>query len=178
MSEAQPETLIRPAEPDDTPAIARIHVAGWRWAYRGQLPDAYLEGLSEGRREAGWRETISSRADEHVWIAEQGQRIVGFASAGPNRDADAVHGTGEVYAIYLDPEVVSTGVGRILFAHVVGDLRACGYRCATLWVLETNIRTRRFYERADWRPDGSMKTEKIGEVELREVRYRTDFAAS
>ena len=36
MSEAQPETLIRPAEPDDTPAIARIHVAGWRWAYRGQ----------------------------------------------------------------------------------------------------------------------------------------------
>ena len=48
---------------------------------------------------------------------------------------------------------------------------------ATLWVLETNDRTRRFYQRFGWREDGATKTDAVRGVELREVRYRIDLAA-
>jgi hypothetical protein len=35
-------TQLRPATPADAPALARAHVASWRAAYRGILPDAVL----------------------------------------------------------------------------------------------------------------------------------------
>ena len=38
--------VIREATPDDARAIAEVHVASWRWAYRGDLPAEFLDGLS------------------------------------------------------------------------------------------------------------------------------------
>lgn len=58
----------------------------------------------------------------------------------------------------------------------VDSLRALGMRGAILWVLESNARARRFYERAGWRPDGGTKIESRGEIELHEVRYRAVIA--
>ena len=43
---------------------------------------------------------------------------------------------------------------------------------ATLWVLDTNERARRFYEAGGWRLDGADKVDTIGGVGIREVRYR------
>jgi len=34
--------LLRPAEPDDALAVARVHVRAWQAAYRTLLPDDYL----------------------------------------------------------------------------------------------------------------------------------------
>lgn len=45
---------IRQAAVEDAQTIAEVHVHSWQWAYRGLLPDHYLEGLS-----------ISERADAH-----------------------------------------------------------------------------------------------------------------
>jgi hypothetical protein len=42
-------------------------------------------------------------------------------------------------------------------------------------VLDTNERTRRFYEAAGWRPDGETKVEPWGTFDLSEVRYRIDL---
>jgi GNAT superfamily N-acetyltransferase len=106
-------------------------------------------------------------------VAEDERGAAGFAVTGPSQDADADPKTGEVYAIYLEPDRVGTGVGRELFAHAVGDLRARGFRTATLWVLETNEPARRFYEIAGWKPDGTVTSERV-DCEMRPtVRYRT-----
>ena len=86
-------------------------------------------------------------------------------------DADAAQGVGEVYAIYLQPDAVGTGVGKAMFAQGVEDLSSMGYARAMLWVLENNERTRRFYEVAGWTPDGAEKTEDWNGYPLREVRY-------
>ena len=51
-------------------------------------------------------------------------------------------------------------------------LTETGFSAATLWVLETNARARRFYESAGWAADGATKTDRRGDIELREVRYR------
>jgi hypothetical protein len=37
--------LLRPAEPGDAIAVARVHVRSWQAAYRTLLPDDYLDQL-------------------------------------------------------------------------------------------------------------------------------------
>jgi hypothetical protein len=54
----------------------------------------------------------------------------------------------------------------------VDDLRGRGFRTATLWVLETNERTRRFYEIAGWKPDGTTASERVDREMRSTVRYR------
>jgi GNAT superfamily N-acetyltransferase len=164
---------IRRAEPREARLIAELHVRAWQAAYRGLLPDELLDGLSVTDREAMWRRKLAIGSRSHVWVAERGERMIGFAAVGPSRDGDTEASVAEVYAIYVEPGVVGTGVGRILFKHAVDFLRGHGYGAAILWVLETNARARRFYERAGWRPDGAMKTELRQGWELKEVRYWT-----
>jgi ribosomal protein S18 acetylase RimI-like enzyme len=167
---------IREATPADAEAIASIHVGAWRWAYRGQLSDEYLDGLRVEDRLVQHRRSLEGqRPDWRTWIVEDDGSIVGFAVTGTSEDADANAKTGEVYAIYLEPSRVGTGIGRALFEHAVGELRERGFTTATLWVLETNERARRFYELAGWKTDGSTASERV-DCEMRStVRYRTEL---
>ena len=148
----------------------------WQAAYRGQLTDEFLDGLSaEDRLEQHRRSLEEARADWRTWVAEEAGAVVAFAVTGPSEDADADEKTGEVYAIYLEPERLGSGVGRGLFAHAVDDLRERGFRVASLWVLETNERARRFYEIAGWKPDGTVTSERV-DCEMRPtVRYRVEL---
>lgn len=159
----------------DVTPIAEVHVRSWLKAYRGLIPDRVLDSLSVEQREAMWREAIGRPASpiDRVWVAEQRGRIVGFASSGPSRDEDAdPERTGEVYAIYLEPEAQGRGIGRRLFRRAIEELREQGFEAATLWVLAANVRTRLFYEAAGWQSDGTERTLTVRESELQEVRYR------
>jgi ribosomal protein S18 acetylase RimI-like enzyme len=49
---------IRPARPADSVAIAAVHVAAWRSAYPGILPDEYLANLSVARYAAFYDQAI------------------------------------------------------------------------------------------------------------------------
>jgi len=168
---------MRLATPKDAQRLAEIHVSAWQEAYRGQLDDEYLDGLQvQDRLEQHRRSLEEQRADWRTWLAEDGGRVVGFAVTGPSEDADAERSTAEVYAIYLEPDRVGTGLGRDLFSYAVKDLRERGFDAITLWVLETNERARRFYEAAGWKPDGTITSERV-DCEMRPtVRYRTTLA--
>jgi ribosomal protein S18 acetylase RimI-like enzyme len=167
---------IREAEPKDAQAIAEVHVRSWQAAYRGQLTDEYLDGLSvEERLEQHRRSLEQPRAEWRTWVADHEGTVTGFAVTGPSEDADAEPSTGEVYAIYLEPDRVGTGLGRELFEHAVADLRERGFSVVTLWVLESNERARRFYEVAGWRADGTQTNERV-DCEMRPtVRYRVEL---
>jgi len=164
---------IREGELRDAEAIAGIHVRAWQDAYRGQLADDYLDGLRVEDRLEMHRGAFTSPPPEYrMWVVEEADRVVGFAVTAKSQDADADDRTAELYAIYLEPDRVGTGVGRELFAHAVDDLRERGFRTATLWVLETNERARRFYELAGWKTDGATTSERV-DCEMRPtVRYR------
>ncbi|MBM2812245.1 MAG: N-acetyltransferase [Chloroflexi bacterium] len=168
---------IRQAQESDARTIAEVHVRGWQWAYRGQLPDSYLDGLSANleQRTQLWQRTLAHQPEQRVWVAEADRGIVGFAATFPSRDDDATPQIGEVGAIYLDTDWAGKGVGRVLFEQALDDLRLLGYDQATLWVLETNERARRFYEVAGFRPDGATKVVRCDDFELRELRYRLDL---
>jgi ribosomal protein S18 acetylase RimI-like enzyme len=171
--------LIRRAAPSDARALATLNVRAWQWAYRGLLPDAFLDGLSmeiEQRIEGTRRRIEAESGEQRIWVVQQAEVVVGFAITGASRDPGSAPTTAEVQLLYLDPDVVGTGIGRALFAHAVADLAERGYTEATLWVLEGNQRARRFYEAAGWVPDGEAKTEERPFAVFHEVRYRATLA--
>jgi ribosomal protein S18 acetylase RimI-like enzyme len=146
----------------------------WQWAYRGLLPDAFLDGLTAGleQRIEGTRRRIEAASGEgRTWVVQRAEVVVGCAITGASRDPGAAPTTGEIQVLYLDPDVVGTGLGRSLFGHAVADLAQRGYTEATLWVLEGNERARRFYEAAGWALDGVVKTEERPFAVFHEVRY-------
>jgi GNAT superfamily N-acetyltransferase len=166
---------IRPATLDDAEAVAAVHVASWQATYRGVVPDEVLDGAGlPADRLRLWQRLLGpdAPAGHAAWVAEAGGEVVGFADAMPSRDDDADGVTGEVPAIYAHPDAWGTGAGRELMAAAVAGLRDAGFRSATLWVLDTNARARRFYERAGFAPDGAAKTDTLAGAPVTEVRYR------
>lgn len=162
---------IRGATLDDVEAIARVHVQTWQVAYRGQLPDAWLDGLSETRRADLWRSTLQE-ADHGVLVALAADTVIGFCDPIRSRDDDATPDTGEIAAIYVDPAHWGRGAGHALLNAGVERARRAGHHTLTLWVLATNARARRFYERAGFCADGGEKREGRGAYVLHELRYR------
>jgi ribosomal protein S18 acetylase RimI-like enzyme len=168
---------IRRAAPADARAIAEVHVASWRWAYAGDLPQEVLDALSVDDRERMWREVIAEPTVV-VEAAERYGRVVGFVSTGSTRDDDGLGRTGELFAIYLDPSVAGTGVGESLLDHAERDLRDAGFERATLWVLASNDRARRFYERHGWAWDGTTSEHQIECANRPIVRFARKLVAN
>ncbi len=168
------DVTLRQADVRDAPALADLHIRAWQWAYQGQMPDDFLVGLATAleERTAWWQGVLKAVPTEgRTWVAEVHSKIIGFASTGPSSDTDTARRTAQLYAIYLDPISVGRGLGRVLLAHALSDLRQRGYDAAILWVLVTNERARRFYEAGGWQLDGKTRIEQQPGFDLLEVRY-------
>ncbi|MGB9224907.1 N-acetyltransferase family protein [Mycobacterium sp.] len=162
---------VRPAAAEDAMDVARVHVRSWQSAYRGLIDQDYLDGLTPEARAS--RYTFGRVGLQHPYtlIAVDGSVIRGLASTCLCRDKDLAN-FGELIAIYVDPDHIGTGVGRLLMAAAREQLRRLGVTSAALWVLEGNVRARRFYERDGWRSDGGRRTETYGNAPVQELRYR------
>lgn len=173
--------ITRIAAPGDAAAIAKIHVLSWQMAYRGLLPQNFLDSLDPARRVLGWRESIETQAPPArtaIVIADP-EGILGFAHVCPTRDDDEQgNPVGELTSIYLHPDVWGHGLGRQLTGYAVELLREAGNLSATLWVLHGNARAIRFYEAHGWKPDGAVKHASIADIPVTEARYRTPLCGS
>ncbi len=163
---------IRETRRDDLDAVATIRVRGWQFAYRGLMPQAHLDAMDAEEDATARREQWDEpRPGLGRLVAERGGRIVGFAGFGPARDKDLEAGAQEVYAIYVDPEELSTGAGRALMDAALERCRAAGAPLVSLWVLTGNERARRFYERAGFAADGTVADFDVDGVSVPELRY-------
>ncbi|MBW3589333.1 MAG: GNAT family N-acetyltransferase [Actinobacteria bacterium] len=166
---------IRPAVPEDAGSIASVHVRSWQQTYRGQLPDEYLDRLVEDipRRKEVWQRIATTMSEKAaLFVAVVGGETVGFVNVNPSRDEDLDPQTfGELGVIYLLEEFWGQGIGKALHDEGMNYLRGAGFTNAMLWVLDSNERTRRWYERQGWRVDSMVKTDDRGTFVLNEVRY-------
>ncbi len=163
---------MRPAEVADAAAMGRVHVRAWQAAYRGAMPDDFLDGLDPEARQAGWARLLSfPDAETKTLVVEDDDgAVVGFAHVGPSRQP--ADNEGELYAINLDPDAWGLGLGRQLLAAATDVLAERGHREVILWVLDSNTRARRFYEAAGWLDDsGEQIDNRFGPL-IRELRYR------
>jgi len=171
---------IRGATPRDARAIATVNVESWRAGYRGQLPDDVLDGLSIDAREEFWSEALTTRpARTRISVAASAGTVVGFAATGPplvpvDRDDPSL---GDLYALFLRPDVWRQGIGRQLHAAALDGLRSAGFTHSGLWVLATNDRALRFYAHLGWTDTGRTQVDTgPGGVELRERRLHRDLS--
>jgi len=168
------DIVCRPATSADLPAIAAVRIRSWQAAYRGSVPQDYLDGLDVDAETTRWK----SRSLDGHHVAVVDGSVVGWLHAGPYRadEGEDVPGPscGEVSAIYALPEVWGLGVGRRLLAYGLEELRRLGLSPVLLWVLVANERARRFYERAGFHADGPVVGFEVGGATLPEMRYRYD----
>lgn len=171
VSAEQHDFEIRPPKLEEAQVLAEIHVRSWQQTYQGQVPDSYLENLDSDveRRKQVWLHLMTKQQDAGLFVAEVDSKPVGFAMAGPGGESST---EGELFSIYLLSECWEKGIGYALHEHAISHLRHLGFKEAVLWVLDTNDRTRRWYERQGWKPDGTEKKEHREGFTLNELRYR------
>ena len=124
----------RPARAADAEVLGDIHVRAWQAAYRGVMPDAYLDALRPADRADLWRASIeAARPDRAVWmVTDDLGEVAGFAAFGPEAGEPPLPGVGELYAINLDPDRWGRGLGRLLLAAVHDQLRGRRHTSAVL----------------------------------------------
>lgn len=171
-----PETFqLRDARRGDELAVAAVHVRSWQEAYRGLMPDDYLDALDPRDRAAAYTFEPAVPAAPTTVLAvgeEDGEEVVlGFATFCPSRDEDAL-GLGEIVALYVDPGRHQGGVGRLLMAEARRRLVEAGFTEGLLWVLDGNARAAGFYEREGWVPDGARRVEHPYGIVSNVSRYR------
>jgi ribosomal protein S18 acetylase RimI-like enzyme len=164
--------MIRRATINDVKGIAEVHVKSWQAAYRGLLPDDFLQNLSVQRREEQWRRGLQN--SEQVLLVYEQDTIVAFCGFAPSRDEDVDKTkVAELGTIYALESAWGQGIGKALWQEAIKLMREKGFTEVTLWVLKGNERAIKFYERQGMVFDGTTKTERLNEnLELHELRYR------
>lgn len=140
-------------------------------AYRGLLFDDYLDDLQPEVWATRYTFGDVDPQRPATVVALDGDAICGFATTGPSRDDDG-QGTGELVALYVDPDRWGAGVGRALIHEARARLVSQGYAEASLWVLAGNERAERFYRSDGWAPDGSRRPAMVAGFSVEDIRYR------
>ena len=164
---------MRTAGRDDAQALASVHLESWRWAYRGLLPDTYLNRLREDELAARWARRLSTvRPGESVQVIERDGQVGGFITFGEQRDDPTWLGyAGEIFMLYLAPELVGNGLGAQLLDRAFDELTRARCQWVVVWVLAKNQRARDFYESAGLQLDGKRRWDPFGDRAVPVVRY-------
>lgn len=158
---------IRPLRPDDDRlAVGKIYAESWKYAYKGIVPQSFLDGLSE--EDCG--KNLDREGIFHLAAVVDG-KLVGTSSYCRSRFPEYAE-YGEIISIYFLPEYMGRGYGKKLLAAAVEKLSEMGFRDVFLWVLEGNHGARAFYERCGFFPSGEETTSEIGGKVLTELQYR------
>ena len=157
----------------DAEQVAKVNIEGWQTAYRGIIPDDFLDSLDVESMTDRQKTTISERPnDGFVFEAEDG-RILGFCQFGELRWIEEFGDKCdcEMYAIYVSLESRGGGVGKALMEAAIAEFRARGKKGMLVNVLEKNTPSVNFYK--------SLGGVEIGNKPfvLKEVAYpQTTFA--
>jgi RimJ/RimL family protein N-acetyltransferase len=151
-------------ESDDIDAISRVFARSWKTAYRGIVPDDYLDSLQDDR----WSKRFTD-LDKFLIVTENDE-IIGVTKYSPARDI-YYPDWGEIVAIYLLPSHYHRGIGTQLIRAAVNELQSLGFDKIYLWVLEENRAARSFYEKNGFASNGDAQKITIGDKALNELRY-------
>ena len=138
---------IRYIKVEDAKRVAQINVEGWQTAYRGIIPDDFLDSLDVKSRTDSVKDTISENPNEGFVFEDERQLILGFCQFGELRwveefgdECDC-----EMYAIYVSLDSRGRGVGKALMEAAFAEFRAQNKKSMLVNVLEGNTASVDFY---------------------------------
>ena len=150
---------------DDLLQVSSVYEQSWKHAYKGFIPQTYLDSIPAGR----WAASVS-KPDMNNLVLEDNGVIVGTSCYCASRWEKFAE-YGEIVSVYLLPEYTGKGYGRKLVERAVSELNLSGFEKVLLWVLEENTNARRFYEHLGFKNSGEVLNDNIGGKDLREIMY-------
>lgn len=162
---------VRLAHANDVAALARVHVASWHHAYQGILSAQSLANTNLARSVSRFRGYFWHGGQDlsllHVLEGDDG--VVGYVNSGLSNSRE-LGVRGEVYELYLHPDVHGRGGGRKLLSAGLWALSGRRLVPAVVWVLADNHPARRFYERMRGREIDHGEVN-VGDEVLAKVAY-------
>lgn len=142
--------VLRPATPEDLPAVAEVHIRARDAAYPA------MPGTLHPPHEAHAWVAAWDLAAHDVWVAESPGQVAGYARFDREWLED----------LYVEPGVQGTGIGSALL-DLVKARRPAGF---CLWVFESNEPARGFYRRHGLvdleRTDGAGNEEREPDIRM------------
>lgn len=143
---------IRPLEPgDDFLTVGRVYERSWKHSYRSILPQAFLDRLTPERFSAALR----AEPEKTLVLYENGVPAGACTMAYSRTREDC----GEIVSLYLLPERMARGYGRLLMENAMERFRQDGCETVCLWVFDGNETAMRFYERLGFSLTGCEQME-------------------
>ena len=165
---ADPSVEVQLAIYEDARDFAGIFARSWEAAYRGLLPDAYINERNAARREQ-FERTLSDE-NRDVYALRIGGANVGAMKLAPPADGDTDPADREIYYLYVHPDSFGRGAGTAVIRYAAEKARAEGAERISVWALKGNERALRFYRNRGFAPDGRSKTADRGGVAAESVR--------
>jgi L-amino acid N-acyltransferase YncA len=158
--------IVRPAQIQDVPQMARVHVQCWQETYRGLMADAVLDDPGfPAARERMWTAVLSDERYRQLRaaVAERDGGLIGIAMSGQPEE-DLAAWAWQLYVLYVCAADHGTGAGPALLEAVIDPEES-----AALWVADPNPRAQAFYRKHRFVADGTVRVED-GVREIRMVR--------
>lgn len=156
--------------------IAPLHARSWQSAYRGIMPDHFLDFVVEGERMAHWRRRVREleEGNGEIFLARLNDEPVGFLCIEANEMAETGIEGAYVNNLHVLPHLKRQGIGTALLQHGAEWARRQGYKSMFLFVFEDNTDARAFYRADGWHTVDRMMSELPGgalAAELRLVKH-------
>jgi len=159
---------VETAKPRDARTIAELHVRAWSVAYRGLIPDVWLDSMSLADHVAHFERRLAERT-RHTLVCRDDEGDEGVRGWLGMRLTSR---TLELEGLYVDPAFLRRGIGTSLWRQASLLATAEGARTAAAWVVSLDERARSFYAALGFgeRPGHFRELERGGKA-LRELRY-------
>jgi len=169
--------LLRPATPDDAPAVAALHADSWRRHYRGAYSDDFLDGDVDADRLAVWTERLTdAAAATSTTVAVDDGEVVGFVHTVFDESPEWGALLDNLHVVFGRKR---HGVGRrLMAASALAVVERGGSPALYLWVLEGNTAAQAFYEAQGGVRSGSKRSTPPGGGEIVAFRYAWADASS
>ena len=160
---------LRESTVQDAALLSRIHAVCWKQAYRGLIPDHYLDRLQEDYWVPSVRAWLTGNRFSAL-IACEDDIPTGCIIFG--RARDEVHADwGEIVSLYVLPEYARHGAGSLLLTESIRRLREEGYHDICLWCLDGARTAHAFYTKRGFCVSGVSPAYSIGGRTVRDLLY-------
>ena len=160
---------IRQATESDISVISQIHAQTWKSAYKGIVPQRFLDGLRADTWVPAFKNWFELEVFKVALLLEDAD-AVGCITYGASRDNDFPHWA-EIVSLYVLPQVQGKGYGRLLMGTALSQFKTRRFNHCFLWVLKDNLKARSFYERMGFSQCGEESEVVFVGQALADLRY-------
>lgn len=160
---------FRAAVKSDFKAIAMLHAKSWQENYRGAFSDHFLDNEVVDDRLKVWKNRLEKPEDhQFVHVVEVEHALAAFICG--YIDDHREYGT-LIDNLHVHSKYIGQGIGERLMIDAAKRLKEKDSVSMYLWVLASNAKAIRFYERIGGKCIETVNDYDIGDREITKTRY-------